>query len=224
MFSFSSPTWSSPQTKVCVSGNEAGISHVTFPKCSWEVHLGSPAKLDLGAFLPLVLVGNIPQNNSPSLVPETVTGVEGGAQGLPLTNLERGDGLKDRSYRVGGRGQRMVINFQGLGAHLSPRGFWLAACHLFLWLKCRLHSFLSQASRLPSLLRPSSLWLAVWKHLAQRGSNFQSAKGSARVLLADSTLFFSSSLSHESPCLESSWGGFIWLRILSPELGILAYW
>lgn len=80
-------------------------------------------------------------------------GERSGARGLPLPNLERGPGLKDRSYREGGRGQRTVINSQGLGAHLSPHGFWLAPCHLFLWLKCRLHSFLSQASRLPSLLR-----------------------------------------------------------------------
>lgn len=40
-------------------------------------------------------------------------------------------------------------------------------------------AFLSfSASHLPPLLRPSSLWLAVWKHLAQRGSNSQSARGS----------------------------------------------
>lgn len=132
-----------------------------------------------------------------------------------------------QSRRMGRERSENGNTFSGSGGtyytrQLSLLELWLAPCHLFLSLQCRPHSFLSETSHL-SQDRHSG-WLAVWKHLAQSVSNSRSAKGSAQMLLADSTLLFFSSLSHESLCLESSQEGFIWLMILSSELGTLARW
>lgn len=112
----------------------------------------------------------------------------------------------------------MVLNPQGLGAHLT--------C-----LESGLHRIIcfcgSSAGCIPFFLRPHvsllrpALWLVVCKHVAQNASKCRSTKGSAQTLLADSTWRFFSSLRHESLCLESSQEGLIWLMILSLELGTL---
>lgn len=61
----------------------------------------------------MALEENTYQNNAPVAL-ETVTGVESRAGGLLFPDLERRV-LTDEPRRMGGRGQRMVINSQGLG-------------------------------------------------------------------------------------------------------------